>query len=162
MRLSHAVLLACLPVLACTRTVDRDPVTTGPDVEAIRAWFERYNAAINAGDLAAWTSFVADDAVILPPDEPPIIGMTDIRPRYAAVFQAYSFQFTGRAAEITVAGQLAVVRASIEETLTPTSGGQPVELRGAWLMVLRKQPDGSWKLWRNMWSVFPPAAPVAE
>jgi ketosteroid isomerase-like protein len=97
---------------------------------------------------------------ILPPDEPPIIGMGSIRPRYAALFDAYSFDFTGRPEEIAVAGHLAIVRASIEETLAPTGGGPPMEFRGAWLLVLRKQSDGAWKLWRNMWSVYqPPPAP---
>jgi ketosteroid isomerase-like protein len=105
------------------------------------------------------STFVADDAVIVPPDEPPIVGMAAIRPRYAAVFDAYSFRFTGQPVEIAVAGRLAIVRASIEETLTPTRGGASTELRGAWLLVLKQQPDGSWKLWRNMWSVFRPAAP---
>jgi uncharacterized protein (TIGR02246 family) len=162
MRLAYAALVAFLPAMGCTQAVDHDPITTGPEVEAVRVWFEQYNAAINAGVLDQWTTFVADDAVILPPDEPPIIGMDAIRSRYAAVFNAYSFQFTGRLEEITVAGRLAVVRATIEETVTPTSGGEPTELRGAWLLVLRRQPDGSWKLWRNMWSVFPPPMPVGE
>jgi uncharacterized protein (TIGR02246 family) len=150
-----AVLLAIVPLTACAQALDQEPVTSGPEVEAVQTWFQRYNAAINAGVLDQWASFVAEDAVILPPDEPPIIGMDEIRPRYAAVFDAYAFQFAGRAEEITVAGHLAVVRASIEETLTPKSGAEPIEVRGAWLLILRKQ-DGSWKLWRNMWSVFPP------
>jgi ketosteroid isomerase-like protein len=60
-----------------------------------------------------------------------------------------------------VAGHLAIIRASIEETLAPTGGGPPMQFRGAWLLVLRKQSDGTWKLWRNMWSVYPqrPARP---
>jgi uncharacterized protein (TIGR02246 family) len=156
MRSSHTALLTLLPLVGCMQAAKLDPATTGPDVDEVRAWFERYDAAINAGVLDRWASFVADDAVIMPPDEPPIIGIDAIRPRYAAVFEAYSFRFTGRAEDITVAGRLAVVRASIEETLTPTSGGEPTNLRGAWLLVLKKQPDGSWKLWRNMWSVFSP------
>lgn len=156
MRTRVAPLITILLLTACAQAVDREPVTSGPEVEAVQAWFQQYNAAINAGVLDRWASFVADDAVILPPDEPPIIGMDEIRPRYAAVFDAYAFQFHGRAEEITVAGRLAVVRASIDEKLTPNSGAEPIQLRGAWLLILRKQPDDSWKLWRNMWSVYPP------
>jgi len=158
MRPSHTALLAVLPLVACTPAPDSEPVTTGPAVDEVRAWFEQYDAAINAGLLDRWAAFVADDAVIMPPDEPPIIGLDAIRPRYAAVFEAYSFQFTGGAEEIAVSGRLAVIRATIEETLTPTGGGAPMDLRGAWLLVLKKQSNGSWKLWRNMWSVFPPPA----
>ena len=67
----------------------------------------------------------------------------------------YRFQFTARVDEIVVAGDLAVLRAFFEETLTLKAGGEPTELSGSWLMVLKKQADGSWKLWRNMWGVIP-------
>jgi uncharacterized protein (TIGR02246 family) len=148
-----------LVLLACTQTVEQQTTTTGPEVEAIRAWFEQYNAAINAGDLEGWMTFVADDAVVLPPDELPISGMDELRPRYEAVFSTYAFQFTPRLDEVVVAGDLAVLRAFYEETLTVKGEGETMEFSGLWLMILRKQSDGSWKLWRNMWSVIPPPPP---
>jgi uncharacterized protein (TIGR02246 family) len=156
MRFRVSVLVVALPLVGCTQSGDLQPLTTGAEVETVRTWFAEYNAAINAGVLERWAEFIADDAVIMPPDEPPIIGIEAIRPQYAAVFNAYSFDFRGGIEEITLAPPLAVVRASIEETLTPKNGDEPMEYRGAWLMILRQQPDGSWKLWRNMWSVFPP------
>lgn len=156
MRRACVALVTFMSAAGCVATPDNVPLTTGPDVETVRAWFQQYTAAINEGAVDQWAAFVANDAVILPPDEPPIIGMGNIRPRYAAVFDAYSFDFTGQPEEITVAGQLAIIRASIEESLTPTGGGLPIQFRGAWLLVLRKQHDGAWKLWRNMWSVYQP------
>lgn len=60
--------------------VEQRATTAGPDVEAITIWFERYVATVNAGDLEAWASFVADDAVILPPDGLPVGGMDRLRP----------------------------------------------------------------------------------
>jgi len=155
MRQTCIALVTFMSAAGCVAAPDKAPVTTGPEVETVRAWFQQYTAAINGGAVDQWATFVANDAVILPPDEPPIIGMGNIRPRYAALFDAYSFDLTGQPEEITVAGQLAIVRASIEETLTPTGGGPPTQFRGAWLLVLRKQSDGAWKLWRNMWSVYP-------
>jgi len=155
MRVRLAVLSFAPLFLGCGQQAEEQPVSTGPEVEAVREWFARYTEAINAGVLDQWASFVADDAVIMPPDEPPLIGIDAIRPPYAAVFNTYAFDFRGRIEDVTVASHLAVVRASIEETLSPTSGDAPMEYRGAWLMVLRQDADGSWKLWRNMWSVFP-------
>jgi uncharacterized protein (TIGR02246 family) len=161
MRRICVALVTFMSAVGCVGTPDNAPVSAGPEVETVRAWFQQYTAAINAGGVDHWATFVANDAVILPPDEPPIIGMETIRPRYAALFRAYAFDFNGRPEEITVAGPLAIIRASIEETLTPTGGGPPMQFRGAWLLVLRRQSDGVWKLWRNMWSVYPqrPAQP---
>ncbi len=141
--------------MACQPSgIDRQATTSGPDVEAVRAWFEGYLAAVNRGDLEDWMTFVADDAVIMPPDELPIGGMAEIRPRYEAVFATFAFQFSARVDDIVVAGDLAVLRAFYEETVTPKGEGEASAFSGSWLMILRKQSDGSWKLWRNMWGVI--------
>lgn len=58
-----------------------------------------------------------------------------------------------------VAGDLAVVRAFFEETFTTTGEGEPIEMSGSWLVVLRKQTDGSWRLWRNMRGAIPAGLP---
>lgn len=55
--------IACQPC-----GVEREATSTGSDVETITAWFEQYIDTVNAGDLEAWTAFVADDAVVLQPD----------------------------------------------------------------------------------------------
>jgi uncharacterized protein (TIGR02246 family) len=115
-------------------------------------------AAVNAGDLDAWASFIADDAVVMPPDELPISGIDTLRPLYETVFRTYDFDFIPRLDEVVVAGDLAVLRAFFEETVTPTGAGEPIELSGSWLVVLRRQADGSWKLWRNMWGAIPATA----
>ena len=66
--------IACQP-----STVEFRATTTGLDVEAITVWFEQYTAAVNSGDLEAWAGFIADDAVVMPPDELPISGMDQLR-----------------------------------------------------------------------------------
>lgn len=33
--------------------------------------------------------------------------------------------------------------------------GEPLDISGAWLAVLRREPDGSWRLRRTMYSRFP-------
>lgn len=161
MRWTLPALLMGFFALACTRAADRQAATTGPEVEAIAAWFDRYLAAINAGDLEGWLGFVADDAVIMPPDEVPISGMEAIRPRYEVVYATWAFDFRARVDDIVVAGDLAVLRAFYDETVTPRGEGELISFSGSWLMVLRRQTDGSWKLWRNMWGVIPapPASP---
>jgi len=150
-----AIALAGLLIAGCAGPPDRAPVTSGPEVEAVTAWLDRYLAAINAGDVEGWLAFVADDAVIMPPDEPPITGITEIRPRYQEVYARWAFDFTARPDDIVVAGDLAIVRAFYDETVTPRAAGDPLQFKGSWLLVLRRQPAGAWKLWRNMWGVIP-------
>jgi len=134
--------LACLLLTACSRPADRTPITAGPEVAAVASWLDRHLAAINAGDVEGWLAFVADDAVIMPPDEAPISGMAAIRPRYEVVYGRWAFNFAARVDEIVVAGDLAFLRAFYDETVTPRGEGEPIDFSGSWLMVLRRQPDG--------------------
>ena len=153
----HRVLLPLILIvgIACQPSaVEFRATTTGPDVEAIMLWFEQYTAAVNSGDLEVWASFIADDAVVMPPDELPISGMDQLRPLYETVFGTYAFDFNARVEEIIVAGDLAVLRAFFEETVTPKREGDASEFSGSWLVVLRQQSDGSWKMWRNMWGAI--------
>jgi uncharacterized protein (TIGR02246 family) len=160
----HRILLPLIVFVgvACQPCGVEQATTTGPDVEAITAWFERYTAAVNSGDLEAWASFIADDAVVMPPDELPISGMDQLRPLYHTVFATYAFDFNARVDEVVVAGDLAVLRAFFDETVTPKGEGEPSAFRGSWLVVLRKQPDGSWKMWRNMWGAMAPPSTNAS
>ena len=43
--------------------------------------------------------------------------------------------------EVAVAGDLAMLRVTWQETITPKGEGDPLDLGGNWLLVLRKQPE---------------------
>jgi len=129
--------------------------TTGPDVEAVTAVLEQYAAAVNAGDLESALALMADDAMHMPPDGPPIIGIAAIRSHAESFFRDYAMQTHNRLDEVVVAGDLAFLRTSYTDTWTPRGEGEATAWSGVWLILLRKQPDGSWKMWRDMWSVVP-------
>ncbi len=133
----------------------QETVTTGPDVEAITAWLAELTAAVNAGDPEGVQALYAADAVFSPPDAPSLTA-EELRSLYGVMFEESTFDFTSDVIEVVVSGDLAVLRASYEETVTPTGEGEPYDQAGTWLVVLRKQPDGAWKLWRDMWSIVPP------
>ena len=38
------------------------------------------------------------------------------------------------------------------QTLTPKAGGEPTEDSGKWLGILKRQPNGSWKVHRDIWN----------
>jgi len=144
------VFAACQPA-----AVEQQAATTGPDVEAITTVFEQAIAAANAGDVEGVLAVYASDAVSLPPNEPLVSGEAAIRAKFQPTFAENTVRIATSQDEVVVAGDLAVMRISFEETVTPKGEGEPIELGGHWLIVWRKQSDGSWKFWRDMWSVVP-------
>jgi uncharacterized protein (TIGR02246 family) len=150
------ILPLMLFAVAC-QPPEQQVTTTGPEVEAITAWLEQCDAAMTAGDYERALSFFSDDALFMPPESPPV-SIEEARFIYQVMFRDNTMQMASQAAEVVVSGDLAVVRASYEETITPTGEGEPTSMSGPWLIVLRKQSDGSWKGWHNIWSVVPPPA----
>jgi len=128
--------------------------TTGPDVEAITAWLADVDAAFSNGGYDRFLAFFTDDALFMPPERPPT-GVDDLRVRYQALSQESTTQMTSQPLDVLVSGDLAVLRAFYDETVTPSGEGEPEARTGPWLIVLRRQPDGSWKGWHNIWTRMP-------
>jgi uncharacterized protein (TIGR02246 family) len=145
----------CTLLLAACYPVQQD---TEADVAAIRALLADYDAAVNAGDPAAIAALYADDVISMPPDAAGRIGLETIVAAMEEGFGANTIQLTSVVDEVEVAGDLAYVRVTYDETITPTAGGDTELMHGNWLVILQRQEDGSWKIWREMWSVFTPEA----
>ena len=140
---------ACRPA-----AVEQRATTAGPDVEAVTEALDQYIGAVNAGDMERALAYIADDAINMPPDGPPIVGIAAIRSNAEDFFPSYTMQSHTTPDEVVVSGDLALVRASYTDVVTPRDGAEATEASGVWLIVFRKQSDGSWKMWRDMWSVI--------
>jgi len=90
------------------------------------------------GDLALYT----EDAIELPPNQAAVQGKAAIRAWYEA-FPPFS-NFQEQSLEIGGQGDLAYDRGTYSMTVTPP-GAAPIEDRGKYLTIFRKQADGSWK-----------------
>jgi uncharacterized protein (TIGR02246 family) len=151
--LSAILLSACAPQAEQqTEPVVDESTNTKADVEAI----ERVNVelinALNAGDASAAVALVMDDAVDLPPNRPAVIGKEAIRSFVQSDFDRVTMNFNEEIVEVEVAGDLAVIWSNYTVTLTPKEDGEPIENKGKWLKVLKRQPDGSWRFSRNIWN----------
>ena len=125
--------------------------------EAIDAVWREYEASQIAGDPDRWIALWAEDGVQLPPGSPPVVGKAaiDARDRSDLEVNDYSqFVITNR--EVEVNGDLAFARGDFMVTVAPKSGGDPMDFEGKYMTIFRQQPDGSWKIYRD---IFNPSAP---
>jgi ketosteroid isomerase-like protein len=60
--------------------------------------------------------------------------------------------------EIRVTGDWAYSRYSYTWILTPVPGGESVEVSGKGIWIVQRQPDGSWKIAREIWNNDKPLA----
>jgi uncharacterized protein (TIGR02246 family) len=122
------------------------PGTSDPAArQAIETAIRRYVDASNQGDAAALASLYADDAMLLPPDHEPIKGR--------AAIGAFWQQGTDEGLEVTnldleVDGNLGYL---VGRYHLPPTDEEPAD-SGKYVMCLKRQRDGSWKLTADIWN----------
>ena len=150
-----AAIIACAPAAESANTKSDSAMMqpSGDDAaarSAIGAASKSYLVAINAGDAATLTSFYADDAVSYQPNMDPLAGKAAIAEGMKGWMAAMKIS-DGRAKTDTVIvmNDLAVEIGGYTGTMTPT-GGKAMQDRGRYINIWKRQPDGSWKIWRDI------------
>lgn len=126
--------------------------TTAEHEDSILDAVHRIIAADNARDLDAAVACYTPDAQWLPPQEPPIVGREALRARYAPMFASFQPAMKLTIDETWELGDTAVVRGSTSGELRSLSGGAPRVVDDKYIMVLRRDADGVWRILRLMWS----------
>ncbi len=117
---------------------------------ALNDIWNRYASSLNAGDVSRWLELWTEDGVQMPPDEPAVVGKDQIRARNGAVLDQFTFNMKNITnLETEESGDLAFARGSFNATLTPKGSGEPIVVDGKYLTILKRQPDGSWKIHRD-------------
>ena len=135
-----------------------------PDVEsvtsAVNEIWDRYSSTYNAGDLGAWMSLWTDEGIQMPPDEAPRVGREAIRARNGPLLDQFTYDMRITNEEVGVAAGWAFARGRYSATLTPKAGGEFTSIDGKYMTILQRQPDGSWKIHRDIFNSNVPAATV--
>lgn len=122
------------------------------DLAAVRKLFADDAAALSAGDTSALARFYEADAIQFPPNSPALIGWEAIRSKLESELKGIQVAATVKVTEAVVAGDWTFARGTYRMVTTPQGGGEQTVAIGNWLDILRRQPDGSWKIARSTWS----------
>jgi len=125
-----------LLILGCATTG-----TMSNDADAyIRAAGPRFITAFNAGNADALSSFYADDAVMLAPNQPIAQGPAAIRTAYSGFFTAMHPTLNFAPDRIVQSGDYAYEYGHY--TTTSSSGND----QGNYVTVWHRQSNGDWKI----------------
>ncbi len=123
-----------------------------------QAWLD----AMKANDAQALGRLVTEDAVLMPPNQPVVVGRAAVVDWFAGVVrQARTTGVGVPQREVIVAGDWAIERGSFTWKVAPTAGGAPIEDRGNFLAIYQRQTDGAWRVTRNIWNSTLPAPAAA-
>lgn len=128
------------------------PVDEAAVRKAIAAADSGFVVAFNKGDAAAAASFYTDDAVSRPPNQEPESGRAAIEQGNAGLFKAVGKvnDFKIEQKDLDIFADRAVEIGSYSFSFTPTGAKAPQKDHGSYLNYWKKQPDGSWKIYRDV------------
>lgn len=149
---SVGLLLAAGAALACSAAGDQGTTTTADDMIAVARLLATVDRIQAEADLDGFLGLVSEDAVYMPPDEAAVVGRRAIAEWYREFYDTIQMDVTHEPLEIDVFGAVIIHRGNARGTLTPKNGGEPIPFDNKYLMVIKKQPDGSLKIWRAMFN----------
>lgn len=156
------IFLAVLLMLAMAGCAQR--VDVEAEEAAIRQTAVEWMNAANAKDVDRIVGLYTGDASLFPPNAPLVAGKEAFGTVWSEMVEAPGFSTSLRTTkvEISRSGELAYAAGTYEDTRNDPEGN-PVPDRGKWVVVLKKQPDGTWKIVADIWNSDEPApAPATE
>ena len=133
--------------------VAEEPVVdVAVNIEAIRSLSQEISRAWNENDFEGYMALMDEEAMVLLANGPTLKGIEEIRSLYSNSFNLHSFDLTTTTEEIHVGGDIAFSRDSWIGSANPKDGGEPIVFNNKTIFIYKKQADGSWKIWRNIYN----------
>jgi len=135
----------CLPALAKSKAESA--------ADAIGKADAGWAAAAAAKDLDTSVDVCGPDAAILVPDAPAAVGKDAIRKWFQEIYATPNFKLAWHATKTEAAssGDMGYSTGVYDLSYTDASGKQ-VSDHGKYVTVWKKQPDGSWKVVRDIFN----------
>jgi uncharacterized protein (TIGR02246 family) len=126
--------------------------------EADSAWA----AASAAGEAERSISFLADDAIMFPPGQPPVIGKAAIREfvRSSLAVPGFSVSWVSDVVRVATSGDIAYTFGRSRYTFPGSTGAiQTMNAKG--VAIWRKEADGQWRCVADIWNEAPELPPIS-
>ena len=158
-------LCGCLALLliASACTPPPPPDTRAADEAAIRDADAQWAKTAGANDLDGTVAYYVDDASLLPPNAPIANGKQAIRTMWAGLLgPGTSISWRATKVEVARSSDLATIMGTYQLTMNDPQGN-PVNDKGKFVEVWKKQADGKWKVVADIFnSDLPMPAAAAE
>jgi uncharacterized protein (TIGR02246 family) len=135
-----------------TATLAGAPATDAAAVrQAIEAQNTRFSAAAVKGDTATIAGLYTDDAIVMAPNGPAMHGHDAIAKGFASMSAMKLSDLKLQTQDVIVAGDYAIETGAYDLSAQPAKA-KPVHDVGKYIVVWKKQTDGSYRLLRDIYN----------
>ncbi len=132
---------------------------TGAERQAYEEWTRGWWEAYNARDVDGLVDMYAEDAIRMPPEEPPARGKAAIRGTFRAEFAdlaSYDYLSEGGLQDVHLADGWAVENGWWRITILPGTRDELVFF-GRYVLVARSRENGTWEILWDIWNTDHPS-----
>jgi ketosteroid isomerase-like protein len=148
--LAFATILA--PTFSPTATAAPQASTIVTLAKIREAWVQD----LRAKRLEPILKFYAPDAVFLQPTGERITGSAALRTLFQTIMATFNSDLTLHSQNLETSGDLAYDSGDFQETLTTIATGAKITTKGSYIIIFKRQPNGSWQIVQHVWTGTPP------
>jgi len=134
--------------VGCKESLEERPRQV--DIVQIKDFLKTAGQAVSAGDVEAEVSRFTEDGIYMWPDAPSIEGHRALREWFEERFARVEARIEKETKEIEICGDWAFERGTYVARIRPKSSGTVRTVRGKYINIFRRQPDGSWRIGRRI------------
>ena len=128
------------------------------DREAVAAIEDHIRAAYAIGDADGVAAQYTEDAILMGPNKPAVVGRKAIADSFRPFFAAFRGELSQDIEEVEVLGDQAYMRGRLHIKVTAKKGGAKAELHGKYIVIARRDTDGVWRFSRDIYNFDSPTA----
>ena len=158
-RTSLSARIVALALLAAS-TAFAEPPAADPNRARVEKLGKQFADAFTKGDIAGVAAMYAEDAMAFPPESEIVKGRPAIEAMWKGVrdLGAQSMDFV--VLDVVSSGILLVETGKANLHIAG-AGGAPATVTVKYVVVWKKQKDGSWKISHDIWNDMPTPKPAA-
>lgn len=153
-------LLSAMVFAAACGTAPQSATDLAADTAAVNDVRAQFQSAYNAGDAAILAALYSVDAIMMPDHHAAIEGQPAIQQYFEELFAQYTGNITITPGDTEITGDLAHEHGTFSVTVTPKAGGNAMTDNGNYLVILKRQPEGTWKLHHDIDNSSNPPPPM--
>ena len=143
------VIMLAVPFLVSCSTAP-PPDTSAEDSRAIEAASAQWVDAFNQGDATTLAAFYTEEAKLLEPNSPLIVGKESIQEIFQGFFDTGALELQLTVIELSVNGDMAHKVGKYTLTIQPEEG-EAISDNGKYVEIWKRE-NGSWKMDVDIWN----------
>jgi ketosteroid isomerase-like protein len=143
-------------ILAPTISSTASAVPQDSTLETLAKIREAWVQDLRTKQLEPILKFYASDAAFLLPNGDRITGSVALRTLFQNIMATFNSDLTLHSQTLDTSGDLAYDSGDFDETLTNIATGAKIASKGSYIIIFKRQPDGSWQIVQHVWTGTPP------